>query len=142
MAMEAVSSLTCMNAIAYTSNSLPFQVQSCSNTAKFTIQRLGGTPVPVFDDTEATFPELKARIDRTIEVLKTADPASMDGLESKELLMETKMGTFRFETGQRYVSEYAMANFHFHLSTAYCILRHRGVPLGAFDYMKDVFEKV
>lgn len=57
--------------------------------------------------------------------------------------METKsMGTFRFETGQTYVSEYAMPNFHFHLTTAYCILRHRGVPVGALDYMKDVFHKL
>lgn len=117
-------------------------MQSCSNTAKFTVQRLGGTAVPVFDDTETTFAELRARIDRTVEVLQAVDPASMDGLESREVLMETKVGTFRFETGQRYVSEYAMPNFHFHLTTAYCILRHRGVPLGAFDYLRDVFEKV
>lgn len=50
------------------------------------------------------------------------------------------MGNFKF-TGQRYVSEFAIPNFHFHLSSAYCILRHQGVPLGALDYMKDVFEK-
>lgn len=123
-------------------NSLPYQVQSCSNTAKFTVQRLGNTAVPVFDDTETTFPELKARIDRTIEVLEGVDPKSMDGLKTKEVLMETKVGNFRFATGQQYVSEYAVPNFHFHLTTAYCILRHRGVPLGAFDYLKDVFHKV
>lgn len=64
----------------------------------------------------------------------------MAGLEAKELIMDAgKMGSFRFETGQAYVSNYAMANFHFHLTTAYCILRHKGVPIGALDYMKDVF---
>lgn len=55
--------------------------------------------------------------------------------------MESKMGNFRF-TGQRYVSEYVIPNFHFHLTSAYCIMRTQGVPLGAFDYLKDVFEKV
>lgn len=67
----------------------------------------------------------------------------MAGLEDKEVIMETgKMGNYRFETGQAYVSNYALANFHFHLTTAYCILRHKGVPVGALDYMRDVFYKM
>lgn len=67
----------------------------------------------------------------------------MAGLESKELIMEAgRMGSFRFKTGQEYVSNYAIANFHFHLSSAYCILRHKGVSIGALDYMNDVFVKV
>lgn len=55
--------------------------------------------------------------------------------------METKMGNFGF-TAQRYVSEMAIPNFHFHLSSAYCILRHQGVPIGAMDYLTGVLEKV
>lgn len=68
----------------------------------------------------------------------------MAGLESKEVIMETGMsvGDFRFETGQEYVSVYAMAKFHFHMTNAYGILRHRGVPIGGLDYMKDVLRKV
>lgn len=66
----------------------------------------------------------------------------MAGLESKEVLMETKsMGNFKFKSGQDYASNYALANFHFHLTSAYCILRHKGVPVGALDYMNDVFVK-
>lgn len=105
------------------------------------MQRLGGTSVPIFDDKEETFEQLQDRITRTIELLEGVDPKSMDGLEDKEIIMETSMGNFTFR-GQRYVSEYAMPNFHFHMSTAYCIMRHQGVPVGALDYMKDVFEKV
>ncbi|KAK0717417.1 hypothetical protein B0T26DRAFT_709867 [Lasiosphaeria miniovina] len=120
---------------------IPFQVQSCSNTAKFAAVRVGGLADVTLEDNETTFAELQARIARTIEILESADPHSMDGMEDKEVIMETKMGNFRF-TGQRYVSEYAIPNFHFHLTSAYCILRHLGVPVGAFDYLKDVFEKV
>ena len=43
------------------------------------------------------------------------------------------MGSFRFESGQIYLSEYAIPYFHFHLTTAYCLLRHLGVPVGAMD---------
>ncbi|OKL58494.1 hypothetical protein UA08_06359 [Talaromyces atroroseus] len=121
---------------------LPFQVQSCSNTAKFTIQRIGNHEVPTLEDNESTFEELQARIERTIQILEMAKPEAMDALADKEVIMETKMGNFRFATGQEYVSNYAIPNFHFHLTTAYCIMRHLGVPLGAMDYLKDVFHKV
>ena len=99
--------------------------------------------MPVFPDDETTFEQLQARITTTIELLDKVDPAGFDGAESREILMETgKMGTFKFETGQYYLSAYALPNFHFHLTSAYCIMRHLGVPLSAFDYLKDVFTKV
>ncbi|KAM0345742.1 hypothetical protein ACHAPU_006095 [Fusarium lateritium] len=120
---------------------LPYQVQSCCNTAKFTASRLGASNIPVFEDDEETFEQLQARITKTIEILESVDPESVNGKENEEILMETKVGNFRF-TGQRYISEYAIPNFHFHLTSAYCIMRTQGVPLGAFDYLKDVFEKV
>lgn len=124
--------------------SLPYQIQCCSNTAKFCLERLGKVQdLPVWPDDETTFDQLKARIAETVALLEKADPACMDGMESREVLFETKAaGTFRFETGQRYVSEFAITNFHFHMGIAYCILRQKGVDVGAFDYMNDVFVKV
>ena len=47
---------------------------------------------------------------------------------------------FYFPSAQTYLSEFAIPNFHFHLSTGYCILRTQGVPLGAMDYMANVFQ--
>lgn len=116
-------------------------MQACCNTVKFVASRLGGNEDVFFEDDEKTFDELLGRIARTVEVLQRVDAASMDGKEGEEVVMDTRMGKFRF-TGQRYISEFVLPNFHFHLSTAYCIMRHLGVPLGALDYMKDVFEKV
>ncbi|KAB5525668.1 hypothetical protein GE09DRAFT_1293192 [Coniochaeta sp. 2T2.1] len=120
---------------------IPYQVQSCCNTAKFLVERVGGIPQPKVEDTETTFDELQARITATIDILEAADAKAFERKEDREVIMESKMGDFRF-TGQRYVSEYAIPNFHFHLTSAYCILRHLGVPIGAFDYLRDVFEKV
>lgn len=102
---------------------------------------MAGNEDVFFDDKEETFEELQGRITRTIEILDAVKPEQLNGKEEQEVIMETKMGNFRF-TGQGYVSEYCIPNFHFHLTTAYCILRHKGVPLSAFDYLKDVFEKV
>lgn len=126
------------------SASLPYQIQSMSNTAKFFCVRVLSLPDITLDDTESTFAELQARITRTIDILRSVDQSSLDAnkVAKDPVIMETKMGNFRFESGQTYLSEYAIPNFHFHMTSAYCILRHLGVPLGAFDYLSDVFHKV
>ncbi|EMC99270.1 hypothetical protein BAUCODRAFT_396915 [Baudoinia panamericana UAMH 10762] len=124
---------------------LTYQVQAACNTVEFLLPRLAGIEKTHFPDDEKTFAELQDRIGKTIEIVQ--DPKvrpAMEGKEKQPILMPTKsMGTYRFETGEKYVVGYAMANFHFHYSTAYCILRHLGVPISAFDYLgKDTFVKV
>ncbi|KAK7413311.1 hypothetical protein QQX98_007821 [Neonectria punicea] len=121
---------------------LSYQVRSCSNTAKFAVQRLGAPNIPVFEDNEETFEDLQTRIQRTIEVLEKVDPEVINAKVDDEFIMETKMGNFRFDTGQQYITNYIIPNFHFHLTTAYCLLRTQGVSVGALDYLKDVFVKV
>lgn len=131
-----------MNADADRTARLPYQVQSCCNTAKFLATRVGGMENIVIEDNETTFDELQARITRTTEILNSLDPSCMDGKANAEVIVEyPTWGRFRF-TGQSYVSEFAIPNFHFHLTSAYCILRHRGVEIGAFDYLNDVFHKI
>jgi hypothetical protein len=38
-------------------------------------------------------------------------------------------------SGARYLLNHAMPKFYFHVTTAYAILRHEGVPLKKGDYM-------
>ena len=125
-------------------HSIVFQVQSCCNVAKFLPARVAGMKDTYFADDETTFEQLQGRIATTIELLRSVDEKFMDGKENEPIFMETKsMGTYKFESGQTYISEYALANFHFHLTSAYCILRHLGVPIGALDYLgKETFVKV
>jgi uncharacterized protein len=116
-------------------------VQSCCNTAVWFADRIGGLEHKDVPDTETTFEELQARISSTIEYLNSVDPSVIDDKFDKPIIMESKAGNFRFESGQTYLSEFAIPNFHFHLSSGYCILRTQSVPLGAFDYLNDVFHK-
>jgi uncharacterized protein len=110
--------------------------------------RVLGHPNTILTDDEATFADLQTRIATTITLLSSPSLSSipqsdLSSLAAKEIIMETpKMGNFRFESGQIYLSEYAIPNFHFHSTTAYCILRNLGVPLGAFDYLGGVFHRV
>ncbi|KAI6352123.1 hypothetical protein MCOR25_009539 [Pyricularia grisea] len=120
---------------------LAYQVQSCSNTARFVLSRVGKIPHVAMEDNETTFAELRERVARTIKILEEFDPKALDRPGDEALVMETRAGKFSF-TCQTYISEFAIPNFHFHLSTAYCILRGQKVPLEAWDYLRDVFHKV
>jgi len=122
--------------------SLTYQIQSMSNTAKFLAVRIGGAENIVLPDDETTFEQLQARITRSIDILSSLDKDSMNGWEDKEVLVTVANGSkFKIEDGVKYVNEYAVPNFHFHMSTAYCILRHLGVPIDAMDYLKDAFQR-
>jgi uncharacterized protein len=110
------------------------QVQIASDSAKGTGARLVGLTPPSFEDTEASFPELKARIAKTLAFLDTLTPAQFDGSESRTIEMAMRQGTLTFD-GKSFLLGFALPNFYFHVTTAYDILRHQGVALGKRDYL-------
>lgn len=113
---------------------LSSQVQLSSDHAKGAPARLAGREVPKFEDNETTFDELQARIARTVDFLNSFAPAEFEGSEARTVVMKTPTRELTF-TGQVYLLGFAMPNFYFHVTTAYNILRHNGVPLGKRDFI-------
>jgi hypothetical protein len=114
--------------------SLTRQVQLASDFAKGGTGRLAGVELPKYPDTEASFAELKARIAKTIDFVKSLKPAQIDGSEGKEISIPIG-GQPRAFTGQSYLLDFALPNFYFHATTAYDILRHAGVEIGKRDFL-------
>ena len=110
------------------------QVQIASDTAKGAVARLAGADIPKYEDTEQTFAELKARIAKTIEFVRSFKSAQLDGSEEREIVLKLGGREVRF-TGMQYLLGHATPNFYFHVTTAYDILRHNGVELGKRDYI-------
>ena len=110
------------------------QVQSACDTAKGAVARLAGVEVPVHEDTEQTFEELKTRIARTITFIETIQPAQVDGSEDREVVLKFRSGEVKLK-GMQYLLGQALPNFYFHVTTAYDILRHNGVEVGKRDYI-------
>ena len=110
------------------------QVQSACDTAKGAVARLAGVEIPVHEDTEQTFEELKARIAKTIAFINTVKPAQIDGSEEREVVLKMRSGEVKFK-GMQYLLGHALPNFYFHVTTAYDILRHNGVEVGKRDYI-------
>jgi len=109
------------------------QVQIATDHAKGAPSRLAGREIPKFEDTETTFPELQARIEKTLSLLKGFEPEDIDGSEDRAIVIPSRAGERSF-TGMQYLLHFAMPNFYFHVTTAYDILRHNGASIGKGDY--------
>jgi hypothetical protein len=110
------------------------QIQRASDSAKFVPVRVGGVENVPFPDTEVTFADMQARIATTEKFLKAMPKAAMDGAETREVIVKGRTGD-RVYTGASYVLDFALPNFFFHVTTAYAILRHKGVPVGKMDFL-------
>jgi hypothetical protein len=115
---------------------LPFskQIQIATDTAKGCVARLAGQEPVKFEDNEASFPELLARIRKTIDYLNTFSKSQIDGTEEKTITLQMRTGPLTF-AGMPYLLYFAHPNFYFHVTTAHDILRHCGVELGKMDFL-------
>jgi hypothetical protein len=115
--------------------SLPGQIQRASDTAKGFAVRVGQMDNPKYEDNEKTFEDLQARIKKTVDFLKSVKPEQIDGGEDREVTLPSgSRGEMKFK-GADYLFSFALPNFFFHVTTAYDILRHKGVPLAKKDYL-------
>jgi uncharacterized protein len=110
------------------------QVLLVADFSKGAGARLAGVAVPSFPDDEKTFEDLYARIAKTEAFLATLDAKSFEGAEAREITMKIGGEEMKF-SGQVYLSNMALPNIYFHMTTAYNLLRGIGVPLGKGDFM-------
>lgn len=110
------------------------QVQIATDHAKGAASRLAGREVPRYEDNEASFGDLQARIAKTVGHLESFSPADLEGGDSRQVTIKLR-GSDVTMPGLKYLLGFAMPNFYFHVTTAYAILRHNGVPLGKMDFM-------
>jgi len=113
---------------------LKAQVYIATDGAKGCGARLAGVDIPKYEDVETTFPELRARIAKTIAFLKSLDRKAFAGAEGKQIVLKFPNNTFEFN-GADYVGKFVLPNVYFHITTAYGILRNKGVALGKSDYL-------
>jgi hypothetical protein len=112
----------------------PRQIQIASDAAKGCAARLSSTESPSMPDTETTFPELQARIAKTVDYLKSIKPEQLVGAEDRTVTIKSPNRTFEM-TGRDFVTNFALPNFYFHVTTAYGLLRSKGIQIGKMDYL-------
>ena len=110
------------------------QIQIATDSARRGAGMLAQVEVPGVADTEETFAELHARIADTIAFLDTLKKTQFKG--AKKRTVELPMGETTLKLpATTFLMGFALANFSFHVVTAYNILRHNGVQVGKMDYL-------
>ena len=114
------------------------QVQIATDVAKGAVSRLAGLDPPKYEDNESTFPELLARLDKTIALLESFKPEQIDGSEDKTIILPMHEKTVTFK-GLPYLLDFVLPNVYFHVTTTYAILRHNGVEIGKKDFLGNIY---
>ncbi len=110
------------------------QVQIATDMAKGCVARLAGQEPPRYEDSEATLPELRTRVAKTIDYIKSYNAAQIDASEDRTITLKIGGTTMTFE-GLPYLLHFVLPNFYFHVTTAYAIFRHWGVEIGKQDFL-------
>ena len=113
---------------------LPKQIQIACDGAKFCVARLAGVDGPKFEDNESTLEELRQRVKKTIDYVLSVPATQIDGSDAKDISVPRRDGAIVMK-GENYLKHFALANFYFHVTTTYALLRHSGVELGKMDFL-------
>jgi uncharacterized protein len=113
------------------------QVQIACDIAKGAAARLAGIEMPKHEDNETTLPELKQRIAKTLDFIKSVRAGQLEGAATRSIEITGRNRTLSF-TGLSYLNQFVLPNFYFHESIAYAILRHNGVEVGKADYLGEM----
>ena len=113
------------------------QIQTFCDQAKNGSFRLAGTEAPALEDKETTFAEVRQRVQKTLDLVKSIDAKAFDGGEDREIVLPLGPNKMKIQ-GANYLLHFVLPNFYFHLATAYDILRSGGVEIGKRDFMGAV----
>lgn len=113
---------------------LPFQIQVATTHALKVVARATQTEPIVLEHNETSYDQLYVRINKAIELVKGTDVAVFTSLENTPFKAPIGPSEIEFTT-ESYLSKFGFPNFYFHVTTAYAILRSKGVPLGKIDYL-------
>ena len=110
------------------------QIQITTDQVKGGMARLAGAEAPAWADNEASFGDLIARVEKSLAYVGEFKANQYDDAETRQIELKFPNASFEF-SGRDYLLGFVLPNFYFHMTTAYDILRHNGVPLGKRDFL-------
>ena len=118
--------------------SLIRQVQVACDTAKLGAARLADkeSSAPSHPDTEQTLAEITARVQSVMAYLGTFSAADFAGAAERRITTPRWKG--KSLSGEEFLTQHAVPNMYFHVTTAYAILRHNGVEVGKKDFLGEL----
>jgi hypothetical protein len=93
-----------------------------------------GTFSPDMEPPPETFSDLSKRIADTRGGLSAIDPEEMNGFAGRPMRFSVR-GHYADYTAESFLLTFSKPNFYFHATTAYDILRWKGLAVGKVDYL-------
>lgn len=116
---------------------LPFAYQVRS-TAVHSIGAIEGVRRGEFSPDRTTPPDsfvaLERHVGSALEGLEKIDPAEIEGFIGRDMTFSAGERRLPF-TAEDFLLSFSLPNFYFHATTAYDILRWKGVALGKRDFL-------
>jgi hypothetical protein len=116
---------------------LPFRFQVISvvhHSAGAIAGAKAGAFAPPSEARPLTYVELQGLVSEARAALGKETPAEIDALEGTDVIFQFRDFKMPF-TAENFLMSFSLPNFYFHSTTAYDILRSKGVPLGKRDFM-------
>jgi hypothetical protein len=114
---------------------LRFQIHSVVHHSLGTIEAIhSGVFRPPTDLPQDDYAALQALVVQTREALQQCQPDAINAREGAEVIFEFRKNRLPF-TAEGFLLSFSLPNFYFHATTAYDILRSKGVPLGKRDFL-------
>ena len=111
------------------------QIQLACDFATKGCARLAHVELPSMADTEKTFEELRQRLAKASDYLKTFTPAQFGGADTRDVTFPAGPDRTLTLKGQQFLNRYAFPNFYFHAAIAHGLLRHNGIEIGKRDFL-------
>ena len=93
-----------------------------------------GLVVPPGASPPLDYAGLQKAVTEAREGLEKLTPAEVNALDGKDVVFQIRDMKLPF-TAAEFLLSFSLPNLHFHATTAYDILRMKGVPLGKRDYL-------
>ncbi|MFJ1255821.1 DUF1993 family protein [Cupriavidus sp. CuC1] len=110
------------------------QVLIAGEIAKVGVERFAGLTAPKVEHEDASVQDLRQRVQGIIDHLAACTPAQIDGSTVTELVVPQRGKAPLVFDRQGFV-HWSQANFFFHVTMTYALLRHAGVELGKADFL-------
>jgi hypothetical protein len=113
---------------------LTFQIQSTTDRMKFALCRLTGREAPSWPDSEVTLADLRGRLKKGLDFVSSFTEADLAGTENKNVTIKVR-GEDTQVPAVEHMTLNALPQIFFHVTMAYGLLRHNGVPIGKRDFL-------
>jgi uncharacterized protein len=111
------------------------QIQLTGDFAVRGCARVTHSEVPATPDTEKTFAELRQRLAKAADYVKSFKPEQFEGADTRDVTFPMGPDKTMTMKGQQFISNYSLPQFYFHAAIAHGLLRHNGVEVGKRDFM-------